>query len=982
MRRLKRVLQYRIWLMAVLLVLAIMPGIALGFGDPDQWFFDSSGSGYGPVRADTSGLAVVPPVALAGPDQRVVPGDFVQLDGTASTGDTLQFNWVQIAGPPVQLFDANTAAPFFFFPVDGRVVVTFQLTASNSAGTSTDTVNIIPRIFVPPPSLKTVPVPEPDNLFDFVRDKDAAIKLGKALFWDMQVGSDGIQSCASCHFNAGTDNRFKNQLSPSGAPPATDPTATFEVGGPNAGPNYTVTPDDFPFHLLADPFDRNSVVLRDSDDVVGPQGVFAANLTDIVPGSAEESCSGVPDPVFHVGATNVRRVEPRNTPSVINAVFNVRNFLDGRANFVFNGVNPFGARDPNAFILGVQPSGAVVTTTVRIQKASLASQAVGPPGSGFEMSCGGRPFAKIGKKLRSLTPLAKQIVHPNDSVLGTLIHPSGKGLAATYDQMIQAAVWPKYWNSSQLFDVNLNVVGAGTPGSTDEYTLMEANFSLFFGLAIQLYEATLVSDDAPYDRFQEGDATALTAEQQHGLDVFVNQGLCMICHDGAEFTGASISQLLPRDVERQEEAIERMIMGDGLPASYDNGFYNIGVRPTGEDLGVGGVDPFGNPLSLTRLAQMGIDIGPPVFFPPVVLNRAAVDGAFKVPSLRNVELTGPYFHNGGQGSLEQVVDFYVRGGDFREQNIDNLDVFIRVLPLTDPDRAALVAFLKSLTDDRVRFQRAPFDHPQLFVPNGHPGDQTSVTDDGTGKATDHLLEIPAVGAAGGQEVKPYFHGSVRLTNTVDKPIVRPNDTVEFTIQVDNTGNIDLKNVVVVDPLCTLSGPTGDSSDIGVLDVGETWTYTCLITMTQNIVNTATVSVADAFFEPSFSTTEASAEVVVDTSGPTNVTLLSFSATESDSDVALHWETITEIDNLGFNVWRSDRPDDGYDRVTSRLIPAQAAGPGGAVYEFVDHDVSDGTWYYKLETISFAGETDGWHGPVSLRMGDIQMRPLYLPLVTH
>ena len=55
--------------------------------------------------------------------------------------------------------------------------------------------------------LNAIPVPEPSNLADFVKNKQAAIQLGKALFWDMQVGSDGIQACASCHFNAGADSR-------------------------------------------------------------------------------------------------------------------------------------------------------------------------------------------------------------------------------------------------------------------------------------------------------------------------------------------------------------------------------------------------------------------------------------------------------------------------------------------------------------------------------------------------------------------------------------------------------------------------------------------------------------------------------------------------------------------------------------------------------------------------------------------------------
>jgi hypothetical protein len=81
---------------------------------------------------------------------------------------------------------------------------------------------------------------------------------------------------------------------------------------------------------------------------------------------------------------------------------------------------------------------------------------------------------------------------------------------------------------------------------------------------------------------------------------------------------------------------------------------------------------------------------------------------------------------------------------------------MRPLGLTVAEQTALVAFLKSLTDDRVRFEKAPFDHPQLFVPNGHPGDQSQVISDGTGKARDTLMEIPAVGAGGGLALAPVF----------------------------------------------------------------------------------------------------------------------------------------------------------------------------------------------------------------------------------
>ena len=76
-----------------------------------------------------------------------------------------------------------------------------------------------------PPSLKTVPVPEPTNHADFVSDRQAAIRLGKALFWDMQVGSDGVEACASCHFHAGADSRSRNQLNPGARRVLTDGSA-------------------------------------------------------------------------------------------------------------------------------------------------------------------------------------------------------------------------------------------------------------------------------------------------------------------------------------------------------------------------------------------------------------------------------------------------------------------------------------------------------------------------------------------------------------------------------------------------------------------------------------------------------------------------------------------------------------------------------------------------------------------------------------
>ena len=82
----------------------------------------------------------------------------------------------------------------------------------------------------------------PSNENDYVKDRDAAIRLGKSLFWDMQVGSDGVQSCGTCHFHAGADNRTKNQVNPN----TLGGDLTFQV----KQPNQDVVRTDFPLHQL------------------------------------------------------------------------------------------------------------------------------------------------------------------------------------------------------------------------------------------------------------------------------------------------------------------------------------------------------------------------------------------------------------------------------------------------------------------------------------------------------------------------------------------------------------------------------------------------------------------------------------------------------------------------------------------------------------------------------------------------------------
>ncbi len=352
------------------------------------------------------------------------------------------------------------------------------------------------------------------------------------------------------------------------------------------------------------------------------------------------------------------------------------------------------------------------------------------------------------------------MVHPNDSVLGALAKDDGSltipGLNATYKAMIEAAFLDPYWNSNKLFDLDRNEVGIGMPNSTDEFTLMEMNFSLFWGLSILLYESTLVSDDSAYDRFVTGDTSALTAEEQEGMAIFFDQGKCGTCHRVPELTVATIEHIVdnPAGIERTIERMgsRRNEFGRFL---YDGGFYNTGVRPTSEDIARGGAAS-DEPLSWTRFAKRHGEAANRVPSPPLDprLRRGEaerIDGSFKVPTLRNTELNGSYYHNGGQGTLLDVVEFYTRGGDFFDENIADVLPSIGVIGHLRGNRGrqiALAKFMGKLTDERVRFQRAPFDHPQLFVPEGHVGDQNTVTDDGTGRATERFLELEPVGAEG------------------------------------------------------------------------------------------------------------------------------------------------------------------------------------------------------------------------------------------
>jgi cytochrome c peroxidase len=725
-----------------------------------------------------------------------------------------------------------------------------------------------------PGSLKCTPAPEPyivDEMGNkaslspsIIKNKAAAIALGKMLFWDSQAGSDGI-ACASCHFQAGADNRIKNQIDPglrnasgefagNGITPIGD-VFNFMASYPNTGdplpaaagkgPNYTLKKADFPLRQYAEPAnpvegqplqaDRNAEVVYDSDDIISSQGVYHSTFNSLTPAGKKEKCKkrfplkGTNMPLFNVTGYSLRQVEPRNTPTVINAVYNFRNFWDGRANNVFNGLDPFGMRrfaDPattpttEIYVKNPNPNGTISKKRIAIYNASLASQAVGPALSDFEMSCGGKEFAELGKKMLARAPLSKQKVDPTDSVLGPYSNPAGNIKPVnTYKLLIQSAFNKVYWD---VPDTKL----------IEGYKLIENNFSLFWGLAIQAYEATLVSDNSRFDQAQEdliNGSAKLTDQEKNGLNLFFNQGKCIACHLGPEFTAASVTHV--SNVENTPaigKYTERMLLGDGGIALYDAGFYNIGVRPSAEDLGVGAADAYGYPLSFTRNAKKNSPNDPYIdnaniaslspdpfqtdsflfpFIDPIISDeRDAIDGAFKTSTLRNVELTGPYFHNGGHATLKQVIEFYNRGGnrkDLFQKDPDcggalvidgmvaadpvtglidssgfnpppngsgqasNLAADMagakelinttcspgqspqQTLNLSSSDVDDLVAFMKALTDERVRWEKAPFDHPSLTIPNGHVGDENQVKfNNATHQALEQTIELPAVGAGG------------------------------------------------------------------------------------------------------------------------------------------------------------------------------------------------------------------------------------------
>jgi cytochrome c peroxidase len=149
--------------------------------------------------------------------------------------------------------------------------------------------------------------------------------------------------------------------------------------------------------------------------------------------------------------------------------------------------------------------------------------------------------------------------------------------------------------------------------------------------AIAAFERTVLSGNAPFDRFKAGQMMALSAAAQRGMTVFFNKGHCSACHSGPNFS--------------------------------DEAFHNLGV-------GINNASPDLGRYEVTK----------------VVGDK----GSFKTPTLREIARTGPYMHDGSLKTLEDVIEHYSKGGTSNPQ----LDEEIFALKLTAEEKADLITFLK------------------------------------------------------------------------------------------------------------------------------------------------------------------------------------------------------------------------------------------------------------------------------------------------
>jgi parallel beta-helix repeat protein len=206
-----------------------------------------------------------------------------------------------------------------------------------------------------------------------------------------------------------------------------------------------------------------------------------------------------------------------------------------------------------------------------------------------------------------------------DQALIPLTHPGEMAVGDLEQMAAELEAIPEY---VALFD---EAFSGGPAAVTPENTAR----------ALAAFQRTLISDDAPFDRYAAGQFDALTPQQRRGLAIFRSGATrCFECH--------------------------------GAPTFASDTFRVVGVNSD---------DP-----GRATIADDG------------------VFGAFKVPSLRNAALSAPYMHDGSIQTLAEVIDFYEKGGG-RAHGFEKVDVFVNPFTLTDQERADLLSFLYALSDE-------------------------------------------------------------------------------------------------------------------------------------------------------------------------------------------------------------------------------------------------------------------------------------------
>jgi parallel beta-helix repeat protein len=254
--------------------------------------------------------------------------------------------------------------------------------------------------------------------------------------------------------------------------------------------------------------------------------------------------------------------------------------------------------------------------------------------------------------------------------------------------------------------------------------------------ALAAFQRSLISDDSPFDRYAAGDFDALSSQQRRGLALFRSGATrCFECHTAPTFASDT--------------------------------FRIIGVES--DDPGRAGVSEDGEP------------------------------GAFKVPTLRNIGLTAPYMHNGSLATLEEVVDFYARGGGEGE----NQDIFVNGFDLSEREKADLVAFLFALTDE------SGLPEIPAAVPSGLPVVAPIENPAREIAAGYNVGSAPGEGATAREPVTIRVAEGEGIQAAVDR--AQPGDTIEVPYGVYHERVvIDLNDI-------TLLGIPNENGDYPILD---------------------------------------------------------------------------------------------------------------------------------------------------------------------